>query len=153
MLLTLPGLRNHFHFNRGDLLTIGCAVAFAGHLLVLGYFSARFRYEAVAFGQIACVAILSSFALFFEPAAVRWSPSLLIAIAVTGLLATALAFILQTWAQQYTSATRVAVIFSLEPVFALITAVVAGGEQLLWSSVCGGALILAGILLVELKSP
>lgn len=151
ILLTLPGIRNGMHFNRGDLLTIACAVAFAAHLLVLGYYSKRFRFEALAFGQIACVACISALALLFEPPAVRWSRSLVAAIAITGLLATAAAFVLQTWAQRYTSATRVALIFSLEPVFALVTAVAAAGEKVTWFGVCGGALILSGILLVELK--
>jgi drug/metabolite transporter (DMT)-like permease len=62
-----------------------------------------------------------------------------------------LAFALQTWAQQYTTATRTALIFALEPVFALVTAVLAGGERLTAPAITGGALILAGILAVELK--
>jgi drug/metabolite transporter (DMT)-like permease len=73
------------------------------------------------------------------------------AICVTAVFATALAFALQTWAQQYTTATRTALIFALEPVFALAVAVVAGGERLTLAAVLGGSLILAGILAVELK--
>jgi drug/metabolite transporter (DMT)-like permease len=58
---------------------------------------------------------------------------------------------LQTWGQQYTTATRTALIFALEPVFALATAVLAGGEKLTLAAVCGAALILAGIVAVEVK--
>ena len=54
-------------FNFGDLLTIACAVAFAGHLVVLGYYSRRERFEAVALGQILCAAVLSTVALPAEP--------------------------------------------------------------------------------------
>jgi drug/metabolite transporter (DMT)-like permease len=70
---------------------------------------------------------------------------------ITGLFATALAFTVQTWAQQYTSATRAALIFSLEPVIAWITSYLLTGETLSNQAITGAVLILAGILLVELK--
>ncbi|MDQ2776442.1 MAG: DMT family transporter [Acidobacteriota bacterium] len=150
-LLTLPSLHGGSQFNVGDLLTAACAVAFAIHLLLLGYFSQRERFEAVALGQIVCACVLSTLSLPIEHPAVIWSGRVFVAILVTGLFATALAFTLQSWAQQYTTPTRTAVILALEPVFALATAVLVGGEALTVSSVAGGALILGGILLVELK--
>jgi len=149
--LTLPTLDRNFQINRGDLLTIGCAIVFAFHLLVLGYYSQRERFEVVALGQIVCAAILSAISLIVERPRAIWSASVIFAIVLTGLFATALAFALQTWAQQYTTATRTALIFALEPVFAYVTAVIAGGERLTPGAVCGGALILVGILTVELK--
>lgn len=150
-LLTVPSMRGGFHFNRGDLLTIGCAVAFACHLLLLGYFSQRERFEAVALGQIACTALLSTLGLAVEKPVATWHPRVILSILLTAVFATALAFALQTWGQQYTTATRTALIFALEPVFALVTAVSIGGETLTLSALAGGALILGGILLVELK--
>ncbi len=150
-LLTLHSLDRNLHMNRGDLLTIACAVAFSFHLLVLGYFSQRERFEAVALGQIVCAAILSIGSLALEPPHARWSSSVAFAIVLTALFATAGAFALQTWAQQYTTATRTALIFALEPVFALATAVLAGGERLSFTSVVGAGLILTGIVSVELK--
>lgn len=149
MLLTLPSLA--LQVNIGDVLTIACAAAFAIHLLVLGYYSQRENFEAVALGQIATAAILSGLSLLVEPPRAIWSPKVLFALTLTSLFATALAFALQTWAQQYTSATRTALIFALEPVFALLTAVVAGGEVITPASLAGAALILGGILLVEVK--
>jgi drug/metabolite transporter (DMT)-like permease len=151
VLLTLPSLDRNFHLNRGDLLTIGCAVAYAFHLLVLGYFSQRERFEAVTVGQIACVALLS-FAFFpLDPPSAHWKSGVVFAIILTGIFATALTFVGQTWAQQYTTPTRAALIFALEPVFALATAVFIGGERTTGSALVGGVLILAGILIVELK--
>ena len=152
-LLTLPSLDRNFQFNLGDLLTLGCAVSFAFHMLVLGYYSQRERFEAVAIGQIACVALLSFAGLPWDPPRAHWSRSLVFAIVLTGLFATTLAFIVQTWAQQYTSATRAALLFALEPVFALVTAVFIGGEKITGSALCGCGLILVGILAVELKRP
>jgi drug/metabolite transporter (DMT)-like permease len=150
-LLTLPSVQGEFHVNPGDLLTIGCAVAYAFHLLVLGYYSQRERFEAVTFGQIATTALLSAVALVLEPPKVVWGANVLFALVVTAVFATAVAFALQTWAQQYTTPTRTALIFALEPVFALAAAVLIGGEALTIGGLAGGALILAGILAVELK--
>ena len=65
------------------------------------------------------------------------------------LLATALAFTTMAWAQKYTTATRSALIFSLEPVVAWITSWVLTGETLPVRAKLGAGLILAGILLVE----
>jgi drug/metabolite transporter (DMT)-like permease len=151
IVMTIPGLDTHLRMNRGDLLTLGCAAAFACHLLVLGYFSQREIFPAVALGQIACTALLSAASLVIEPPRAVWSAPVLETIGVTAVFATALAFALQTWAQQYTTATRAALIFALEPVFALAVAVFAGGERLTWAATSGGALILTGILAVELK--
>jgi drug/metabolite transporter (DMT)-like permease len=149
VLLTLPTL--DFHINTGDLLTMGCAVAFAFHLLLLGYYSQREQFEAVALGQILCAALLSVLALYLEPPRVVWSGNVIFALALTSIFATAFAFALQTWGQKYTSATRTALIFALEPVFALATAAVVGGEALSPKGLLGAALILGGILLAELK--
>lgn len=151
VILTLPSVNRSFQLNKGDVLTLGCAVAFACHLLVLGYYSQREQFEAVALGQIACAAALSTISLTWEPPKAVWSTPVILAILITAVLATALAFALQTWAQQYTTPTRTALVLALEPVFALATAVSSGGEALTISAVAGGALILMGILTVELK--
>lgn len=151
LLLTLPSTHGELRVNPGDLLTISCAVAYAFHLLVLGYYSQRERFEIVAFGQLAATALLSALALPFDPPKAVWGAHVVFAIVLTAVFATALAFALQTWAQQYTTPTRTALIFSLEPVFALAAAVLIGGEALTVTGVVGGTLILAGILAVELK--
>jgi drug/metabolite transporter (DMT)-like permease len=151
VLMTLPSLDREFRMNRGDALTLGCAAAFAFHLLVLGYFSQRERFEAVALGQIVCAAVLSSLSLAIEPPRAAWSNAVVFAIVLTAVFATAVAFALQTWGQQHTTATRTALIFALEPVFALATAVLAGGEHLTFARFAGAALILTGIVAVELK--
>jgi len=151
VVMTLPSLAANFSMNRGDLLTVGCAVAFAFHLLSVGYYSQREKTQAVALGQIGCAAVLSGFALGIEPPHALWTRSVWFAIVLTAIFATAAAFALQTWAQRYTTPTRTALIFALEPVVALATAVSIGGEPLTLYAVAGGALILAGILAVELK--
>jgi len=151
VVMTLPSLAASFSMNRGDLLTLACAVAFSFHLVAVGYYSQRRKMEALAFGQIACSAVLSGCSLGLEPLHIVWSRPVWTAILLTAIFATAVAFALQTWAQQYTTPTRTALIFALEPVVALVTAVAVGGEAVTLYAVAGGALILAGILAVELK--
>ena len=70
---------------------------------------------------------------------------------ITGLLATALAFTAMAWSQQFTTATRAALIFALEPVVAWITSYLLTGEVMTGRGKTGAALILAGVLLVELR--
>lgn len=154
-LMTLQGFS--LQFSLGDGLTFLCAVAFAGHIVALGYFSMwgerrGIGFESLAVWQIVSAAVLGwvSFARLDTP---HWhlTYGLAFALLVTGLLATALAFTVQTWAQKYTTATRTALIYSLEPVFAWGTAWVLTGELLSRRATMGAVLILAGILLVELK--
>ncbi|MCX6637709.1 MAG: DMT family transporter [Acidobacteria bacterium] len=149
-LMTLEGPSLAIAF--GDLLTLACAVAFALHILVVGGFSAGGSFEALSLTQIATAALLAvSVCGWAEPPRAVWTAGLLAALVVTGLLATALAFSVQAWAQQRTTPTRTALIFALEPVFAWITSYLVYGELLAARAAGGAGLILAGILLVELK--
>lgn len=140
------------HMNRGDLLVAGCAVAYAFHIVILGHFAAKADTSTLAVTQIATCAVLGGLICWWaEPVKLVWTPRLLIALGVTSLLATALAFAIQTWGQQYSSPTRTAILFSLEPLFAWGTSWVVAGELLSRRALAGAGLILAGILTVELK--
>ncbi len=137
---------------RGDALTLGCAAVYAVHIVMLGHFAPRIPYETLSFLQVAAAAAFAWVALpFIETPAIRWRPAVILAIVAGGLLATALAFVVQTWAQQYTTPTRAALIFALEPVFAWLVAWWWNGEILTGRAAIGAALILAGVLLFELK--
>jgi drug/metabolite transporter (DMT)-like permease len=136
----------------GDLLTIGCAFAFAAHIVAVENWSRRMSHELLSLWQIAGVAVFSivSFA-WLETARVVWSLRLWFALLTTAVLATAVSFGLYTWAQRHTTATRAALIFALEPVFAGMAAWALAGERWTARSLGGAALILAGIILAELK--
>jgi drug/metabolite transporter (DMT)-like permease len=137
---------------RGDLLTLACAAAFAAHIVALGHYSAKTSFELLSFTQVATSALFA-LAVFWwaEVPHIRWTGGVVAAVAVTGLLATALAFTLQAWAQRYTTATRTALIFTLEPVFAWTTSYLLTGETLSGRGAAGAGLILTGILMVEMK--
>jgi drug/metabolite transporter (DMT)-like permease len=149
-LMTLPGAT--MAMNRGDLLTLGCAFCYAFHILTLSRFSAKSSFELLATTQVGVAALLS-WSLFhgLETPHIRWTVGVWTAIIICGLFATAVAFTFQAWAQRYTSSTRTALILMLEPVFAWITSYILTGETLSRRGAAGAALILGGILLVELK--
>jgi drug/metabolite transporter (DMT)-like permease len=144
--------RTTFRIGYGDLLTLACALAFAGHILLIGQYAGRISFEGLALLQIATAAVLAGLTFWWtEVPRVLWSSRVILVLAVTSLLATALAFAVQSWAQQYTSPARTALIFALEPVFAGLTSFFFLGERFTARAVTGAALILAGILAVELK--
>jgi drug/metabolite transporter (DMT)-like permease len=149
-LMTLTG--RTFRIGDGDLLTMACAVAFTIHIMVLGYYSQRMAFEWLTLLQIGTCATIALVSFWWvETPLLRWNGQVALALGVTSLLATALAFTVQTWAQRYTTATRTALIFALEPVFAWVTSFLLTNEVLTRRAAAGAVLILAGILLVELK--
>lgn len=148
-LLTAPTAASRI--NRGDLLTLGCALAFAVHIMLIGHYSRLLPARALAAGQVLTACALASLsAPWAEPVRFRPSTPLFAALLVTALLATALAFLIQTWAQKSTTPTHTALIFSTEPLFASLTSWIVVGESLSARGWLGGALILAGILTAEL---
>lgn len=137
--------------NRGDLLTLGCAVSFAMHIFVTGHMTKQHRFEALSVVQVATAAILMSFAIPLETPHLAITRGSAFAILFTGLICTAAAFSIQSWAQQFTPPTHTALIFALEPVFAALTSYVLLGEHLGTRGTIGAILILGGILMSELK--
>jgi drug/metabolite transporter (DMT)-like permease len=136
--------------NPGDLLVLGCALAFACQILLTGRFAPRYDPLLLTFGQIVVVALLAGIAgLLLESPPVP-TGSVLFAAAFTGVLATSLAFGIQTTAQRFTSPTRTALIYSTEPMFAAIFSFLLIGEVLGLRQLVGCALILAGMITAEI---
>lgn len=138
----------------GDTLTLICAVMFGFHILFLGRFVAASDYRQLMLLQTAGTAVLSTAAVpVFERPHIHWNADLALALAVTGLLATAFAFYVQARAQRLTTANHTALIFSLEPFFAALFAFWILGQMLTAREWAGGFLVLAGILVSELQFP
>ena len=136
----------------GEWLCLACAMAFAAHLLVLAraapVVSAR-RLGTLQIGFAALVMLVTlplGGRMVFHSTAIVW-----IALGVTSVLATAAAFTIQSWAQQHLPASHTALIFTLEPVFAWLAALLFFGERLGGRAMLGAGLILAGIVLAELR--
>jgi drug/metabolite transporter (DMT)-like permease len=137
----------------GDLLTLACAVAFAGHLLALSHTSPDLPAPQLATLQIgvAAVILLVTLPIGEHPHA-DFTPRLIVALLVTSVVATAAAFTIQSWAQKHLPPTHTAVILALEPVFAWLTALIFLHEHLGARALVGAALIIAGIAFTELLS-
>jgi drug/metabolite transporter (DMT)-like permease len=136
----------------GDLLTVFGAVAFAAHIVTMGHFSGQMGYELLSVLQVGTAAVLALSSFWWvEPARIQWQPVVFWAILITGLGCTALAFTIQAWAQRFTTSTRTALIYALEPVFAWLTSYVMLGESLSGKAAAGAVLILGGVLIVEMK--
>ena len=149
--LGLLTLDRHLRPTRGDLWVLGCAVAFALHILSTGYFTERHAVLPFTLAQLLTVAALTTAAaLIFERRRLLPSPDMLPAALYMGLVATALIFSTQTWAQRHTTSTHTALIFSLEPVFAAMFAALFADEMLTVREGLGGALVLSGMLSAEL---
>ncbi len=158
-LLTVPAsggtLGDWASVNTGDVLTLGCAICFAFHIIFLGRAAKRHPAQQIAFVQIATAALWMGITvpLATEQPHLQWSPLVIWALLITALLGSAAAFSIQAWAQQFTSPTQTALIFSLEPVFAWLTSYVVLGERLGYRSGFGAILILSGVLISELLGP
>jgi drug/metabolite transporter (DMT)-like permease len=132
---------------RGELLTLGCAVAFAIHILVLADVAPRFDVVQLNVVQFAVVA--GSLAV---PGLVAggydFGPGPLLAALYTGVVVTALAFGLQVWGQRRVSPTRTALLLLIEPVAAAVLGYLTG-ERLGLAGAAGALLILGGIVVSE----
>jgi drug/metabolite transporter (DMT)-like permease len=132
--------------NWGDILTFGCALGFAVHIIFQGYYVKKNVRVLPFFLVQAWVVVGLSFinSLLFEPIFAIWSPRLISALLVTGIAATFIAILLMIWAQQILNPSETAIIFSLEPVFATVFATIFAGEILgLWGYIGGGLIVLA----------
>ena len=136
---------------RGDGLVLLCAVAFAGHIIVTGRAVRDHHVGALLVVQLGvcggvCLAIAAALGDLEAPeGATVWS-----ALLVTSLVASALGFLVQSYAQQHASPARTALILASEPAFAGFFGYVLADDRLSAVSWAGAALILASIVAVEL---
>ena len=141
-----------FSVGVGEALTLASAVLYAGHIVALGRWSTPQAAVGLATVQAGVIALVTGVAavpdgLTLPADGGQWASLLYMA-----LVAGALALWAQTWAQAHLTATRAAIVMALEPVFAAFFAVLLGGEQLTRRMVLGGALVLAAMYVVELRS-
>jgi len=148
MILLTGKLPTNFAF--GDILILGCAVAFGVHIAVLSRHSSEHDPRALTTAQMIGLAVL--FLVLWPITGEITAPprEVWFALALTGLVASALAYAIQTAAQQVLSAVRTAVILTLEPVFAGFFGIWLAHDRLGPSQLLGAVVILAAVLLSEL---
>ena len=134
----------------GDLLTVGCAVVFAAHILALGRVASRHPLALLLLLQLACTGLAAAaLGPLVEPGHLPRSAALWSAIVYLALFATLLAFGIQTWAQRVVTPVRIALLSALEPVFAALWAALLLGERLSAAEKAGGGLIVLGVVIGE----
>lgn len=142
-LLTQPGSGG---FGRGESLTALCALSYAGHIVALGHLAPRYRSLPLATLQLAVVAGCGVAAtLAFERPSLALPLRAWAAIGFLGVFCSAVAVLVQTWAQRRIPAARAALLFALEPVFAAAIAALALGDRLTPGEVLGGCLVVSGV--------
>jgi len=134
----------------GNLLVLASAAAQALQIVALERYARRYDAIALTLVQMAvCLATFLVIALALGQLAVPRGWTVWGALLVTGLFASALAYLIQVWAQRRLSAARIAIVFSLETVFAGIFGYWLSGDRLGWLGWGGCVLILAGIVVAE----
>ena len=154
--IALMTLDKELHINRGDLLCLLCSFAYAFDLLITEHAVKREDVNALQVGVLQLLftgVFMLALSLIFEHPSLPstgggWGAAIFLAIFCTGV-----SFVVQSIAQQYTTSSHVGVIFCLEPVFAAIVAFFLAGEVLLPRAYLGAVLMLAGLVLMEIRLP
>ena len=135
----------------GEALVFVSAIAFAAHIVTLSKWSFGLDAYALTIVQLTICALLTgviSLGQGYEtpPDSGVWG-----VVIFTAVIATAVAFIVQTWSQAHMNSTKVAVILTMEVVFAALFAVAFGGESLTLQVSLGGAMVLLAMYLIVMK--
>lgn len=149
--LTMSGA---LEFAYGEILVLICALMFAIHIVLTGQFSTKANVFIIVCFQFLTVTILSLvFSLGLEDVTfnVELDYTFVKAVLITAVFATVYAFLVQTYMQQYTTASKAAIIFTMEPVSAALFGVYIGNEYLSSNQIFGAILIIIATLLTEIK--
>ncbi len=141
-----------WRLNPGDALVMVCSIFVALHILGLDVWTHGFDGRALAFVQIGTMAVLAlAGSALFEPLTWprSWTPKLFWTLIICSVFATVYAFWAMTVFQKMTTPTRAALIYTLEPVFGALFAVLYAGENLAIIGWFGGVLIVLGMVVAE----
>ena len=150
-LLTMSGVLT---LGKGEFLTLICAFLFALQIIFTGKFSKEVNVFLLVFFQLLTVSILSLlFSLYFDKTTflLEYDYSFFKAVIITALFATVYAFLIQTYMQQFTTATKTAIIFTMEPVSAAVFAYFMINEILNTTQIIGAILIICATLIAEIN--
>ncbi|MBE7005142.1 MAG: DMT family transporter [Ruminococcaceae bacterium] len=152
--LALLTLNETLRFAAGDALCFLCSVTYAADIVMTERAVANPRVDAVGMsvveiGVTGAVFLLLS-CLFEQPRLPR-SPEVWGAALFLGVFCSGVAFVIQTTQQKHTAASRVALIFTLEPVFSAAVAYFLAGERLLARNYLGAVLVVASLLLAQIE--
>jgi drug/metabolite transporter (DMT)-like permease len=140
-----------FSVGIGEMLVLASAFFFAAHIIALGKWSSGRDVYAMTIVQLAICALLSGLASIPEGYSAPPDYGVWAVVVFTAVVCTAVAFVVQTWSQAHMTTTKVAVILTMEVVFAALFAIIFGGERLTLQATLGGLMVLTAMFLIVLK--
>jgi len=135
----------------GEALVFVSAIAFAAHIVTLSKWSLGFDAYALTIVQLSICALLTGVISIGQGYEKPTDSGVWGVVIFTAVIATAVAFIVQTWSQAHMSSTKVAVILTMEVVFAALFAVFFGGEILTLQVLAGGSIVVLAMYLIVMK--
>lgn len=145
-------LQSDFSIGLGDGLTLLCAVCFAFQIFLTGEYVGKIRATVLNFLQMATACVMSVAGLVLTGGFVfHASTKSILAVLYLGVVSTTITYLLQTVSQKYVDETKSAIILSMEAVFGTIFSVILLGEAVTVRMVIGSALILAAVLVSEIR--
>lgn len=140
-----------FSVGIGEMLVLASAFFFAAHIIALGKWSSGRDVYAMTIVQLAMCAFLSGLASIPEGYSAPPDYGVWAVVVFTAVICTAVAFVVQTWSQAHMTTTKVAVILTMEVVFAALFAIIFGGERLTLQATLGGLMVLTAMFMIVLK--
>jgi drug/metabolite transporter (DMT)-like permease len=140
-----------FSVGIGEMLVLASALFFAAHIIALGKWSSGRDVYAMTIVQLAMCAVLSGLASIPEGYSPPPDNGVWGVVIFTAVICTAVAFVVQTWSQAHMTTTKVAVILTMEVVFAAVFAMIFGGERLTLQATLGGVMVLTAMFMIVLK--
>jgi drug/metabolite transporter (DMT)-like permease len=142
---------NGWNLGYGEFLVFLCAIGFAAHIIALSKWSNGLDVYAMTIVQLATCALATGAISFIQGYEAPPDRNGWYVVLFTAVICTAVAFVVQTWSQAHMSATKVAVILTMEVVFAALFAILFGGETLSLRPLFGGVLVLIAMFMIVLR--
>jgi drug/metabolite transporter (DMT)-like permease len=139
----------------GDLLVIICAFFWAFYIIYNDKFVRLvdiYSYSIIQIVVICCTGFIFSFAVQESYGSLSFSPDFWYVMIYMGIVVMTLSILFQNWSQQHVAATQTAIIFALEPVFAVLFGFLIGGEVLSIFGWIGCSLIFMAIIIAVIKN-
>jgi len=142
---------NGWNLGYGEFLVFLCAIGFAAHIIALSKWSNGLDVYAMTIVQLATCALATGAISFIQGYEAPPDRNGWYVVLFTAVICTAVAFVVQTWSQAHMSATKVAVILTMEVVFAALFAILFGGETLSLRALFGGVFVLIAMFMIVLR--
>jgi len=145
-----------YHINLGDSLVFLGAIGFALYIVAVDIYTKKLDYVQLVFIQLITVSLMSFLmAIIYEKEALtlHYNSYVWWAVVLNGVFATALAFYLQNRFQKYSNPTKIAIIFSAEPVFGALFSYLILGETIGIFGFMGGVAIFSGMFVAQIEQP